>query len=81
MTREEFIQRAVIAMLGNPKLMTRTNDDTFSEIIELAQNIADNLESVPVEFDYENHLEEIEKAIEGIYESIDDFHSTYRINS
>lgn len=81
MTREEFIQRAVIAMLGNPKLMTKHSSDTTCELIKTAQTVADQMEAVPIDFEYESILDDIARNIEGVYQSIDDLHQTYKINS
>ena len=81
MTKDQFIQRAVIAMLGNPKLMTKTNDDTVCELIKEAQFVADQMEEVAIEFEYESILDDIARNIEGVYQSIDDLHQTYKINS
>jgi len=39
------------------------------------------MEEVAIEFEYESILDDIARNIEGVYQSIDDLHQTYKINS
>lgn len=72
MTRDNFIQRAVIAMCANPKCYNYNGLDNYALMVREAENLARALENEDHDFDFDNSNsgESMETLIESISDSL-----------
>jgi hypothetical protein len=79
MTKDNFIQRAVIAMCANPKCYTYNGLDSYSVMVREAENLARALEKNDHEFDLDNSsggsmetlVEQISDSLQSIVDAIE----------